>query len=196
MKFITQTQKKRKAVSPVIATLLLIAIAVAAAIIVYAFVTGLIGGLSASGASTLVTVTGTLIVPTGTSPGSIVVTVENGANSPITGIQVSLSAGGLESDPTVAVVCMGETTANDYCNAAVAAACPNAVADAYTFCNSANLPVDAANPLPVGSTVSASGEVESGTSVLQSGQTYSFTITTDFANGGTHTQGFSLTAQL
>lgn len=37
---------RNNGISPVIATLLLIAIAVAAAIIVYAFVTGLIGGLT------------------------------------------------------------------------------------------------------------------------------------------------------
>jgi len=48
---------KRKAVSPVIATLLLIAIAVAAAIIVYSFVTGLIGGLTTGGSSNQVALT-------------------------------------------------------------------------------------------------------------------------------------------
>jgi len=40
---------KRKAVSPVIATLLLIAIAVAVAIIAYSWVTGLVGGLMGGG---------------------------------------------------------------------------------------------------------------------------------------------------
>jgi len=41
--------KRRKAVSPVIATLLLIAIAVAVAIIAYSWVTGLAGGLMGGG---------------------------------------------------------------------------------------------------------------------------------------------------
>ena len=65
MKFLLK-QKKRSAVSPVIATLLLIAIAVAAAIIVYAFVTGLIGGLT-GGSSGLIVESGTLSIPTGTA---------------------------------------------------------------------------------------------------------------------------------
>ena len=84
-------QKKRSAVSPVIATLLLIAIAVAAAIIVYAFVTGLIGGLSNGANSNLVTATGSLTVPSGSGPGLLVLSIQNTANNPITGIQVSFN---------------------------------------------------------------------------------------------------------
>src|SRR5271169_6788870 len=84
--------KKRSAVSPVIATLLLIAIAVAAAIIVYAFVTGLIGGLTTTGGSSLVQVTGTLTVPSGAGAGTLVVNVKNSANNPIIGVTVSSDA--------------------------------------------------------------------------------------------------------
>src|SRR5580658_8769554 len=98
-------QKKRSAVSPVIATLLLIAIAVAAAIIVYAFVTGLIGVLSTGSASNLYPTTATLVVPTGSSPGTLVITVLNSGNSPVTGIQVSLGT----IQDNFANVCMGET---------------------------------------------------------------------------------------
>jgi len=83
----TLKQKKRPAVSPVIATLLLIAIAVAAAIIVYAFVTGLIGGLTSSGAS-LVVVSGSLTVPTGSGEGSLVVTVNNKASNAINALTI------------------------------------------------------------------------------------------------------------
>ena len=88
MKFLLKS-KKRSAVSPVIATLLLIAIAVAAAIIVYAFVTGLIGGLSSSSGSNLVTATANLAVPSGSGAGLLVITIQNSANNPVTGVQVS-----------------------------------------------------------------------------------------------------------
>jgi flagellin-like protein len=88
MKF-SLKQKKRSAVSPVIATLLLIAIAVAAAIIVYAFVTGLIGGLTTTGGSSLVQVSGTLTVPSGSGGATLVVNVKNSANNPITSVQVT-----------------------------------------------------------------------------------------------------------
>src|SRR5580692_6808895 len=82
-------QKKRSAVSPVIATLLLIAIAVAAAIIVYAFVTGLIGGLSTGASSNLVTLTGSISVPNGTGAGVAVLTIRNSANAPVTSVVVT-----------------------------------------------------------------------------------------------------------
>src|SRR5208282_2153200 len=96
MKFLLKP-KKRSAVSPVIATLLLIAIAVAAAIIVYAFVTGLIGGLT-GGSSGLIVVSGTLSIPTGTSAdnspgcascGSLVLTVKNSGSAPIGAVIVT-----------------------------------------------------------------------------------------------------------
>ena len=87
MKFLVK-QKKRSAVSPVIATLLLIAIAVAAAIIVYAFVTGLIGGLTSSGAS-LVVVSGTLTVPSGSGAGTLVVTITNKASNAMNAIAIA-----------------------------------------------------------------------------------------------------------
>jgi flagellin-like protein len=197
MKFLLK-QKKRSAVSPVIATLLLIAIAVAAAIIVYAFVTGLIGGLSSGSGSSLVPVTASLLVPTGTSPGTVAISVQNTANNPITGISVLLNTGaGTGVKDANGLACMGETPAGAYCNAVVGAACPSAVGDPATFCNSASLPIDTANALPVGSQVSASVGVQSnGASILQSGSTYSFTITCTFANGSTQTQVVSTAAQL
>ena len=79
MKF--NTHNKHHAVSPVIATLLLIAIAVAAAIIVYAFVTGLIGGLATG--SNLVTASSSI------TGNVIVISVHNEANNPISSIIVT-----------------------------------------------------------------------------------------------------------
>ena len=70
--------RKRKAVSPVIATLLLIAIAVAAAIIVYSFVTGLIGGLSTGAGSNQMTLAADVTVPGGgAGTGTVVLTLRN-----------------------------------------------------------------------------------------------------------------------
>jgi flagellin-like protein len=199
MKF-TLKPKKRSAVSPVIATLLLIAIAVAAAIIVYAFVTGLIGGLSSGSGSNLYPTTATLVVPTGTSPGTLVITVLNSGNSPVTGIQVALNSGantGVQDQD--ALSCMGEVPGGNNCNAATAAVCPSAPAVAVpaTFCTAAAAVVDTANPLAVGSQVSASvGVASHGTSILQAGSAYSFTVTIDTASGSSHTELVTATAEL
>jgi len=201
-------QKKRSAVSPVIATLLLIAIAVAAAIIVYAFVTGLIGGLSSGAGSSLIPITATLIVPTGTATGTLAVTVQNNANNPITSITVAFNGITDNNGNT----CIGESTGtagstSNYCGAygainplvLAAGACPTGSQGANKpdlFCNSAQNVLFVNNPLPVGSTISTSQAVQSGASVLQSGTTYSFTVVVAFANGSTKTQVVSATAQL
>jgi hypothetical protein len=191
---------QRPAVSPVIATLLLIAIAVAAAIIVYAFVTGLIGGLSSGSGSNLYPTTATLVVPRGISPGTLVITVLNSGNSPIIGIQVVLGtvASGLKDTAAAPGpnLCMGELPAGTYCNGVAGAACPSAATSPATFCNSASLPIDAANTLGVGGQVSASVAVQTGGSALQSGMTYSFTVTIDTASGSSHTELVTATAQL
>jgi flagellin-like protein len=204
MKF-TLKAKKRSAVSPVIATLLLIAIAVAAAIIVYAFVTGLIGGLSSGSGSNLYPTTATLVVPTGTSPGTLVITVLNSGNSPVTGIQVTLASGanvGVQ-DQDVAT-CMGEYPSGFSCvtNAAPVLTCPSAPAVGppivpAVFCTAANTLVDTLNPLSVGSQVSASvGVASHGTNALQAGSAYSFTVTIDTASGSAHTELVTATAEL
>jgi flagellin-like protein len=203
MKFISKTQNKRSAVSPVIATLLLIAIAVAAAIIVYAFVTGLIGGLSSGAGSNLYPTTATLVVPTGTSPGTLVITVLNSGNSPVTGIQVVIGAGALLTATGVkdsnGNLCMGELPTDVNCVGVAVGVCPSAPAVGIpaTFCNSANLLVDTANPLSVGDQVSASVGVQTnGASILQAGSAYSFTVTVDTSSGSSHIELVSATAEL
>jgi len=158
--------KRRSAVSPVIATLLLIAIAVAAAIIVYAFVTGLIGGLSSGAGSTLITVSGGISVPSGTTTGTIVVTVKNGANNPITTITIN------PANSAPATLC--------------AAACPVTL-------NYAGAAVAAGNPLPIGQT--ASGFVALNNANLFAGKTYTMTVTVTFSNGQQSTQNWDVTAQ-
>ncbi len=193
--------KKRQAVSPVIATLLLIAIAVAAAIIVYAFVTGLIGGLTNGASSNLVTATASLTVTSGNGAGLLVVTIQNTANNPITGIQVQYTS--FTDTAFAAVTCMGQTTTGAAgCNGLVGVAACGAVNAASAtqpviFCNSTPAAVETATPLAVGGEVSASENVlgTAGASLL-SGQSYSMTVTVDFANGGTHSQALSATAQI
>ena len=78
---------QRKAVSPIIATLLLIAIAVAAGIIVYVFVNGLAGNLTKSGGNQVTEQLSldayTSSIPVG-SNSSIILTVRNTGTSSIT----------------------------------------------------------------------------------------------------------------
>jgi flagellin-like protein len=206
MKFLLK-QKKRSAVSPVIATLLLIAIAVAAAIIVYAFVTGLIGGLSNGAQSNLVTATGSLTIPSGSAsaanPALLVVTIQNTANNPVTGIQVTFTS--FKDNTAFALTCMGETTAAFGCPPAgtlvpatqCGVATDLSATQSVVFCNSTPAIVSAGAPLQVGAQVSASENViGSGAVILQSGASYSMTVTVDFANGGIHSQALSVTAQI
>jgi len=191
MKFLLK-QKKRSAVSPVIATLLLIAIAVAAAIIVYAFVTGLIGGLSGGAGSNLVTVSGNLLVPSGTSTGTLVLNIKNSANNPITGIIAKYPTGSAASFTGAGgnyANCMGETAV------AVPVGCAGAVVvPEFMF---GGVVIGSTNPLPVGSETSASDTVtQQVAGAVNSGQTYTLAIVVTFATGSPQTQLVSVTAQL
>src|SRR5208283_1110838 len=143
----TIKQKKRSAVSPVIATLLLIAIAVAAAIIVYAFVTGLIGGLTSSGAS-LVVVSGSLTVPAGSGAGTLVVTITNKASNAIN--YVTIATDGADNPLDVAYAAQNGADASvlpqgNFGQAAAAVLCTsNAAGAAAPACVTAVLPHNAA----------------------------------------------------
>src|ERR1700730_8284070 len=75
---------KRRGVSDVIATLLLIAIAVVAAVLVYAFVTGLFSGFNKGGPSALVTASGEMTVPGSTSAsGVLTLNLKNEGSQPV-----------------------------------------------------------------------------------------------------------------
>jgi hypothetical protein len=176
------TPSRRLAVSPVIATLLLIAIAVAAAIIVYAFVTGLIGGLTGGGGSNLITVSGNLLVPSGTTTGYLVINIKNSAANPITNVVATFPSS------------FTGPSAGDTCFGPVATCTAGSVQ--FTFGAAAN-PITAANPLPVGSETSATAAVtQTGAGLLQTGRSYSVSITVTFATGSPQTQLISITAQL
>lgn len=170
MKFILK-QKKRSAVSPVIATLLLIAIAVAAAIIVYAFVTGLIGGLTTTGGSSLVQVTGTLTVPSGSGAATLVLNVKNSANNPVNTITIAVDAsdGALTGTTGASTVTDGGTGAQIY-----------------------------SGSLPIGQSASAVLSFPGGADGnVIAGNTYTFTVTIAFSGGtSTQIQTLSLTAQV
>ena len=203
MKLLIQ-QKKRSAVSPVIATLLLIAIAVAAAIIVYAFVTGLIGGLSSSAGSNLVTVTANLAVPSGSGSGLLVISIQNSANNPVTGIQVLYTSFQDSAAGAAPATCMGQTPGLLNCaGAGVTTACGStnsvnvAPFSSVPFCNAAGAKLATGNPLQVGGQTGATeGVLALGGGNLQTGTSYSMTVTVDFANGNTHSQAVSVTAQI
>ena len=177
---------RKTAVSPVIANLLLIAMSIGAAIVVYAFVTGLIGGLSTGASSNLVSVSGNFLVPTGTTSGVLVLNVKNSANNPITGIIAKYPTGSASfTGAGAADNCMGETTAGVSCAAGSA-----------TFTYSGAV-IQTSNPLPVGSETSASETVTQQVGgAINSGQTYALAITVTFATGSPQTQLVSVTAQL
>ncbi len=184
MKF-SLKQKKRSAVSPVIATLLLIAIAVAAAIIVYAFVTGLIGGLSSGAGSSLVTVTGTLSVPGGAGTGTLVFSVKNGANNPITQLGFTMPTSAITSyTPGNGI---GYTNLGTDVNSAVS-----------VNVGGVTTAVSPTNPLDIGATASGALSVvgPAGSGGLNAGSTYTFTVTITYQNGGSAVQSVDVTAQL
>jgi flagellin-like protein len=192
MKFITTT-RNRKAVSPVIATLLLIAIAVAAAIIVYAFVTGLIGGLT-GGNSGLIVESGTLSIPSGTAvdnnlagpQGSLVLTIKNSGSAPIATVSVKEATNTAICDPAVA------TDPHDGNNVVCTADEWTVAAGVYTWAPIAGLPI------PTGQTLSFSTPITgapAGASAT-AGTTYSYTITVTFTGSTSNNiQTLNLVAQ-
>lgn len=86
----TSGSSKRRGVSPLVATLLLIAIAVVAAVILYAFVTGFVGNFQKGGPSYLVTGNGQMAVPGSTSmTGILSLTLRNEGSQPVNGVVVA-----------------------------------------------------------------------------------------------------------
>jgi hypothetical protein len=166
--FGTQVPKgsRRRAVDPVIATLLLIALAVGASIVVYLFVTGLIGGLSSGAGTTLVAISGQLSIPGGIGGGLLGITVKNDGNSPISALSVAVPAA------------LG--TANGF--------------DTMSY-NGAPLilvnNVACGTCVPIGQ--SAGGAVS--TTAGAAGTTYTMTVTVEFQNGATVISTVDITAQ-
>jgi hypothetical protein len=142
---------------------------------------------STGGGSNLVTVSGNLLVPTGTTTGSLVLNIKNSANNPITGIIASFPTGSASFTGAggIAANCMGQTTAGVAC-----------AVGAVTF-NFNGAIIQTSNPLPIGSETSAVDTVtQQVAGALRSGQTYSIAVTVTFADGSPQTQLLSITAQL
>jgi len=190
-------QKKRSAVSPVIATLLLIAIAVAAAIIVYAFVTGLIGGLTSSGAS-LVVVSGSLTVPSGTGSGTLVVTVNNKASNAINYVTIATDAA--DTGLTISYVAQngGPPGGSAAGGLAICVLAISNGASAPTACQIAGGAPLATDAIPIGSSTSAIGSVSTSFGAgATAGTTYTFTVAAYIGSSATpNLQTFSVTAQI
>ncbi|MDA4122914.1 MAG: hypothetical protein OK456_07035 [Thaumarchaeota archaeon] len=168
---------RRSAVSPVIATLLLIAIAVASSIIVYSFVTGLIGGLTAGASGAPIVVTGDLSLPNGASSGTVVLSVRNSADRPITGVTVALASQ------------MASYTANGISNANAGTAVPGLVMVGGAA-------VSGANPINVGETGGGAFGVSGVPNSLDIGTDYSLTVTASFQNGGSDIEVISVVGQI
>ena len=137
-----------------------------ASILVYAFVTGLIGNISSSADSSLVPVSGTLVVPSGSGAGSMVVTVRNSASNPIQSITVSVDS--LDS---------GVTATNG--------------ANIYTAGQTPGFQLLSSN-LPIGQSVSGIASL----SGVTSGESYTFTVALQFfgQTGTTVYETLSVTA--
>jgi len=158
-KFARYRSRKRRAVSPVIATLLLIAIAVAAAIIVYSFVTGLIGGLSTGGNSNQLTLTASF-----TSTGNVVVLTVKNTGSVAT-------ANPITSATDANIFVNGVACANP----GVTVACPSVI-NAMTWSPNA--------ALSPGQTATLVYTGPAGTPIV-AGTTYNIRFTASFASGST-----------
>jgi len=181
---------KRKAVSPVIATLLLIAIAVAAAIIVYAFVTGLIGGLTSSGAS-LVVVSGSLTVPTGSGAGSLIITINNKASNAVNAVQIAVSSADGAFSVTYAAQNQGA--------GGIAGSSGNAVTVLCGPTAQGGCAVADTDGIPIGSSASAVASivVGGGFAGAVAGTTYTFVVSSFIGTSSTpNVQTFSVTAQV
>jgi hypothetical protein len=154
--------------------------------------------------SNLITASASLAVPSGVGPGLLVISIQNSASNSITGIQVAYT--NMQDSAFALAMCMGQTPTGLNClgtpgSGLAACGATNAVlgppVKTVAFCNSTPTPISTATPLPVGSQVSAAENVIGIAGMnLQSGNTYSMSLTVDFANGGTQTVALSVTAQI
>jgi hypothetical protein len=157
-------------VSEVIATLLLIAIAVIAAVLLYAFATGFFTSFSKGGSSLLVTATGELIVPgSSDTSGVLVLTVTDDGSQPVQGVSVS---------------CPNPPFMPPNCGALLPLALQfNGVA------------VSPLHPLPVNGVATVSASVSASVaSSFASGTTYEVAMTVTFVGGSTQILAVSVPA--
>jgi flagellin-like protein len=160
----SKSASKRRGVSPIIATLMLIAITVAAAVILYGFVNGLFGGFAKGGPSYLVTANGQMVVPGSTDvTGILSLTLKNEGSQAITGVAVTCS-----SPPFITVGCA-----------------PALPAPQLTFLYS-GVAINPANPLPVNGLGAGSVAVSAAAAPgFAAGTSYQVMMTITFLGGST-----------
>ena len=141
-----------------------------------------------AGGSSMVTVSGSLVVPSDSTTSVLFLDVVNTASYPVTGIIATFPTGtsGFTGN-TATVTCMGETADGAMCTVG---AIPFTLNGAV---------IQTSNSLPVGSGTSASTNVAQTAGVfaggLKVGQVYTFSITVTFSVGNPQTLPFSITAQ-
>jgi flagellin-like protein len=142
-----------------IATLLLIAMTISAAVLLYAFVSGLFPSYTNGGPSTLVTATGQMTIPGSSGPlGVLTITVTNDGSAPISSITATCAS------PPFAIV--------------------NCIPGANFQYKGAQ--VSAANPLPVNYFASGTVQVSAAAaSSFTAGTSYVVTTTVIFVGGST-----------
>jgi hypothetical protein len=125
---------------------------------------------AATGGSSLVQVSGTLTVPSGSGSATLVINVKNSANNPIT--LVTVSADIANSGNGLSGLSYGGASYSD--------------GNPFTMY---------AGSLPIGQSQSGVATT-SGTSTVIAGDTYTFTVIITFSGGSTQTQTLSATAQV
>jgi hypothetical protein len=128
----------------------------------------------------------------------LAITVTNGGNDPIIGIQAEFTS--LKDSSFGTVRCMGEAPDGTGCDqlpglAACGATNAASATQPVPFCI-VDVVISTNAPLQVGGQTTAAENVVGNGVVLQNGASYSVQVALDFANGSTQTQALSVTAQI
>jgi hypothetical protein len=163
MKMLTGSSSRQHGISEVITTLLLIVLAVAAALVLYAFARGLLPGFTSGGPSSLVTGSGQMTIPGSTGVSAILtVTVRNEGSQPI---------------QSITAICANPPFQNANCTT------PSTPPLTLQYQGSA---VSASNLLAVNALASGSAGVTAATT-FTAGTSYSVILTIRFVGGSTQT---------
>ena len=161
----------RKAISPIIATIILIVITVAVGGLLYAYVSGMFGSMSTSEDVNIQT---TLTIPPGSSYATWTVSVKDTGTVAITGIQATLYS---SSGSAIAQISGGSASSS-------------------SSSSSSSVPTGSFQALPVSPGQTASGSVMGiSSSNVIAGSSYTYQIIITFANGVQKTYTGAVTAE-
>jgi flagellin-like protein len=166
-------KSSRKAISPLLATIILIAITIVGGLVVYSIFTSSAG--AAGSQSSVTIVSDQLVLPAGTSTATWAITVKNTGNKPIVMMDIKLSGQGLTNN-ALPELCL-----------------PNSGTTLIKTCST--LPSGNLSPGQSASgsaTIDGTGADYSGT--ISPGGVYTVTIISNFADGSTATNVFSVQA--